>query len=132
MSETFLSEKLGIEIDKVKDICKFWERKGILGCANDHWKVLETREVSIIGKVDYIHFIEEEEHFSETSDNELDLSPLIPFITGMLTNLGPLDVNSMYSTLSMLNIISFSVGELSDFLEKSDFVQVSGSKYVLK
>jgi hypothetical protein len=77
-------------------------------------------------------YLEEEDHFSDPIEAEIDLTPLIPFITGMLTNLGPLDIQTMHSTLSMLNIVSFTVVELSDFLEKSDIVQVRGSKFVLK
>ena len=43
LEESFLANKLGMEVDKVKDICRFWERKGILANIDETWKVLETR-----------------------------------------------------------------------------------------
>lgn len=133
ISEAYLSDKFGMDVDRIKDICKFWERKGVLSNFENTWKVLETRKDLIHGNTYiYIYIVEDEDHYSDPIDAENDLSPLIPFITGMLTNLGPLDIQTMHSTLSMLNIASFTVVELSDFLEKTDFVQTRGSKFVLK
>lgn len=54
LSESYLSDKFGMEVDRIKDICKFWERKGILSNVEDCWKVLETRQDLIHGKNVYI------------------------------------------------------------------------------
>lgn len=44
LSESSLSEKFGIELGMIKEICRFWERKGILSNSEDIWYVLENKE----------------------------------------------------------------------------------------
>jgi coproporphyrinogen III oxidase-like Fe-S oxidoreductase len=51
LSVSYLSEKLGLDAEKIKEICKFWERKGILSNNEDTWRVLETRQEGVHGNI---------------------------------------------------------------------------------
>ena len=69
-------------------------------------------------------------------ENEVDLNPLIPFIDGMLTNLGSMDVENMHRMLMMLASTavsgSFTVSDLNEFLQNCEQVDCVGGQFSLR
>jgi hypothetical protein len=51
LSQGYLSTTFGLDAEKIKEICKFWERKGILSNNEDIWRVLETSQEPLHGNI---------------------------------------------------------------------------------
>ena len=127
-----LESKIGLSSVKIHDICMFWIRKGVLKQVGTDLFALELESHHCMdqGRMESMDMMNAS-HMNERS--ELDLSPLLPFIIGMLTNLGQMDLDSIYKMLSMMASgtmkESFTIGDLQDFLGKCNQLEEDGGKY---
>ncbi|GMM33098.1 anaphase promoting complex subunit 2 [Saccharomycopsis crataegensis] len=133
-----ITEKLQMDSFMARKACSYWVKEGILEeVDDDEYRVLETEKKSgqilddrsIMAKP----MVESDEKDSDNKFKEMEV--LFPFINGMLTNLGSMEVAKIKSFLSMafpaeLNV-SFNEAQLEEylnFLVDEDKLEMVGNK----
>jgi hypothetical protein len=122
-----LKSRIGIEDVKLREVLAFWERKSVLyEYPQSTFSVIETR------MSETTNFVEEMDMEVEALES-LDLTPLLPFVVGILTNLGAMDGEAIFNMISALPIpLSYTLMDLCDFLNQLDNVELSNGLYSLK